>query len=210
MTMIHEPAVLDKGALAASVFAVAKNDVRKYLNHVKVELVATEGGYQARYISLNGCLMTVFTSDHLCAVPGGESKFEILIPVDVIKAAVKSKQYTVSLRQIEDKEWALDGRIFTPCEEQYPQWERLVPSINYQSRDAVMGIYNPEYLILVKKAFDKFYGSRPASQEVYRMEENPEGTTLTLHRGKPDAVAILTATKQKFDEYPGIHLHRAA
>lgn len=145
-------------AFKAAIHCVAnKYDVRYYLQGVHVEVF----GAQANVVATDGSCMLACK----VAVENSESSFNLIIPTDTAKAAVKSTiankwwdKRWLELTELTGGHYSLADQIFKPIDGKFPDWKRVIP----KAVSGEAGSYNPEIVMRVSKAVCAFYDCKHA------------------------------------------------
>ena len=188
--------------LKAASLCAAKNDLRKVLNGVCIDIK-------------NDSQMVIIGTDGACAFIGVE-KYEggwhgkserIIIPLESIIAALKvcdKRQSYISLEKLSAEKWSLGAIIFNPIDGHYPDYARIIPKVeNIQNG---IGYYNTELLLKVNKAM------KEASGNAYpTLNQHGEKDAAVMTCGMPNYICIIAPMNARnkgglLDSYKGIEL----
>lgn len=133
--------------LAAAIPCAAVKDIRYYLNSVHLEITSTG---TLHIISTNGHSLfagKIDNPDWTKGAPAGG--FSITIPLDVVKAATKSKDKALTLEALENGRYLLGDHMFTAMDGTYPDWRRVAKLGEGEEQSSQ---FNPDYLVACTKA----------------------------------------------------------
>ena len=198
---------IPRDAIRAVACCAAKKDRRHYLNGVLIEVSATGAG---RVVATDGHILGVmrFDSDRVVDEDRGP---EILAPISLIvplEALPKSSApYIVTLQQLDDLRWILNGQLFTPIDGKFLDYVRVIPR-------TVTGIAcqaNPE-LIARFGAAATILGSHKLGASAVRigwngdpakpLERRSDGAALIEIQGSPDFIGVLMPLRADASDYP--------
>lgn len=145
---------LDKRAIRAALEFAATQDIRYYLNGIKIEATKTH----TTYVATDGHRMIAVRHE-----AENEQEAEMIIPVAVAKIASKGviktiggEKVSLTIDKLQYDISTPDGRlIFTPIEGNFPDWRKVVTDFKKPKKrqaDKFLCI-NPVYL---KKCFDAY------------------------------------------------------
>lgn len=115
--------------LKAALLHSAKQDVRHYLNGVRIEfrapgmlyIVATDG---------NRALVGRMQGEELAAAwfdcPQA-ADFGLTIPAETVKLALAAKSPRLALAALPDGRYTLGSQVFLPVDGRFPDWQRILP-----------------------------------------------------------------------------------
>ena len=166
--------IITKQLLKALIPCSAEKDVRYYLNGALFSYRAATKRLEV--ISTNGVILSRFIADY---PEETEPDFDIIIPIDTLKAAVKAlgKSPAVALERIDDKRWALDLQLFSPIDGKFPDWQRVNPDRNLFKDDSPAGQFNLDYQVAARKALREYYDTPNAHYKLH-------------HRGPTDSALM--------------------
>ena len=188
--------------LKAAALCAGKNDIRKVLNGVCIDIK-------------NESQMVIIGTDGACAFVGVENynggwhgkAEQIIIPLESIVAALKvcdKRQSYIILEKLSNDKWSLGAIIFTPIDGKYPDYARIIPKVeNLQSG---IGYYNPEFLLKANKAM------KEASGNAYpTLNQHGEKDAGVMTCGMPNYICIIATMNARnkggsLDSYKGIEL----
>ena len=161
--------------LAAAIPCAATKDIRYYLNSVHLEI--TSNG-TLHIISTNGHSLfagKVDNPDWLKEAPAGG--FSITIPLDVVKAATKSKDKALTLEALENGRYILGDHMFTAMGGTYPDWRRVAKLVEGEEQPSQ---FNPDYLVACTKALKTW--------------NNEKATFMPYVHSRGDSAGAITGT----------------
>jgi len=123
--------------LKAALNCSAIKDIRYYLNGLCVEVMPTE----TRIVSTDGNCAAIFKSE-----VAHEFVFTVIVPNDAVKLALQLK-LQVSTLKCDNGKWTLNGIPFTPIDNKFPDYRRIVP-VTFSN---VAANFNPEILMKFAK-----------------------------------------------------------
>lgn len=152
---------INTNQLKAAIHCAAAKDVRFYLQGVHLE-VCSNG--DVHIVSTDG---NVLFAGLICA-PNAQwtdtpqkCPWSMILPLDVVKAAVKTKAPGVTLTAMPDGRYMLADRVFAPVDGKFPDWRRVIPS-NHEldSCEAKPAQFNPDLLTAARDALNEWFGSK--------------------------------------------------
>ena len=178
-----------KNLLAASLITPEKKDNR-YTRGVCLEVTSSKVCY---LISTTGDCLFVgeiegdFTSDV-------NEPVKLIIPIDVIKLAVKSSEYdAVKLSRIDETTWQLGNITFEPISAMFPDWLHLLTCycriVNGALKNSSEQVaqFSPSLLNTVNKALTTFKGEKLA--KTYLHHAGDAAALMTIKRSIDDVEA---------------------
>lgn len=192
---------IKKSTLKASIFAAPKKaDTRYYLNGVCLSF--KHGAVNRLEVSsTDGHMLSVFSDPLEYQDNPQTADFEMIVPLETIKAAAKSKYDTVSLESMSDGRYALGGVIFSPIDGKFPDYRRVIPSS--VSGEACQ--CNPA---LLQRGFDAMqayydYSDKALFQNVVH-DMNGEGSSV-IHAGQNNAVVVVMPLRKADLTFQGLY-----
>lgn len=149
---------INTNQLKAAIHCAATKDVRFYLMGVHIEICANG---DVHIVSTDG---NVLFAGLVCApnVQWTDSPqkgpWSMIIPLDAIKAAVKTKNQTISLTAMPDGRYMLGDRVFSPVDGKFPDWRRVAVSV--ESREEKPGQFNLDFLTRARDALGEWFGAK--------------------------------------------------
>ena len=170
---------LKQSTLDAMLLIAGKNDIRYYLNGVHIEWDATT----TRAVGCDGHKMGIFQS----AAPDNRGAGSITIPRDIIENLPKGnakRPLVLTFSQISDTHWQIDtGNAtikFAPFEDKYPDFRRVVHSVQTAGTTGVAAGFNLEYLNQFEKCGNILGGSKLRVGNRLRLHHNGDNAALVL------------------------------
>lgn len=162
--------------LKAALLAAGKQDVRQYLNGVLIEASAAE----TRVVGLNGVLGCVLRLESV-----NDTIAEIVVPRDVIEAAIKAKRHQTEFEQLDGEHWMMNGtHRFKPVDGKFPQYRRVYA--REVSGEPSRGL-NPEQFSLFGKMAVAL-GTKPAAVTTHH---NSRGAAMITIEGMPEFAGVI-------------------
>lgn len=196
---------IDRKALKAVSYMMAKKDVRYYLNGVYVEYSPLE----TRLIATNGHMLAVHRSD---AENEGSGSF--IIPDSTVASMLRwkgvSKHNATPITITVDNgahtaSFHGESIVFTPIDGKFPDWRRVIPTGPF---NGIASQLNARYVYAMHRAGDALYddpkrlsrvsithnGAVPdekdASGEVLRKGHGPTAALVSVN-GDPDFIGVI-------------------
>lgn len=167
--------LLPRAQLAAALLFAANQDIRYYLNGVRVEATPKE----TRLIVTDGAMLAVFRSD-----PSVTDAIAFTIPRFTIESALKQKA-DFHVVDIETGRYCLDNLDFVPVDGKFPEYRRVIPRV-------VSGLagsgFDIERLGLIAKAA-KLVGVKP--QSIVVRQNGEHGGALLQFLGYDNFIGVL-------------------
>jgi DNA polymerase-3 subunit beta len=173
--------------LKAALLAAGKQDVRFYLNGVRVEASAAE----TRCVGLNGILGAVLRHATV-----NDTIADFTAPREVIEAAIKAKRDTTEFDQLDDGHWLMNGtHRFKPVDGTFPNYRRVMPTA--ATGDPGRGL-NPELFAL----FGKMAAALGRKTDDVTTHLNGENAAAITIEGYPDFAGVLSPLGFKGETAP--------
>lgn len=185
-------ATLPGASLRAAMFFSAKQDVRYYLNGVRIEHTASGEVY---VVATDGS--AIFAHRETKAEMVRPGPWAITVAATSLAALVKTNPTLVQLFETDEGFAVADGLgavfAFKPVEGVYPDWRRVVPRKSSVSGEA--GLYSTDYLTRAGKALaivDGLSGKAAA----YHGELHQNGSAPGVAVGKTQNTVIVISPRR--------------
>jgi len=155
-------------------------DTRYYLNGVLMKARCDK----LSVVSTTGQLLSAFSDD----IDPVEEPFEIIVPIEAVKLALKSKARILQLVELDNGRWSLGDCIFTPIFGRFPDYARVIPTVGKSGDEQHLGI-QPKYLTAAIKALNDYYDD--ANAQMAHSQDNIDGLAV-FHRGDSRAVVVVS------------------
>jgi DNA polymerase-3 subunit beta len=120
---------LSRKALKAASICAAKKDIRYYLNGVNIQFVSGPDSWHAVYAGTDGYILLVGKHVIMEGNLNGLPPAELIIPLDVVKTAVKGKGHDgIVLKYQDEGRYTLGDINFTPIDGKFPDFHRVIPN----------------------------------------------------------------------------------
>ena len=171
----------------------ANKDVRYYLNGACLRIADGERG---QVYATNGHVLFAasFDIDASEDISDCKGTFDIIIPIDAVKHAAKSKNKLVTLNSMTNGQYMLNGLAFTAIDGKFPDVARVIPAKSAFTGDITPGQFNPELLVRCHKALKAWFNSCPQVFATYHQDPN----TCAIMQG-PDNSAICVIMPVRVD-----------
>lgn len=182
---------LPRRGIAALLHFAANNDIRYYLNGIKVEATAEA----TRIIATNGHVLGVYHQGML--VNEVDKPTELILPRRVLEMVAKASRHGAMPLWIEgaDLAWSLHDMLldfslgFKPIEGKFPDYMRVMP----KTLSGEVAHFNPEYLMLLNKAA-RSMGWK--SIIPWRLDYNGNNGALGTIPSEPEFCAVIMPMRQ--------------
>ena len=173
--------------IKAASYCVANNkDIRHYLRHVCFDFKHGEVNH-LRLISTDGAILSAFQVDLVYEDDSQSADFQLIVPIDVIKNAIKTKRNNIVFESLPDGRYMLADNVFSPVDGKYPDYMRVIPSITDKPADKPLQ-FDPDLLVKGKDALNAFRNySNPVN---FRLDHLPTLGSV-MHDGASDAVIVV-------------------
>lgn len=166
---------IQQSTLDALLLIAGKKDIRYYLNGIYIEFDATT----TRAVGCDGHKLGIYQA----AAPDNRGAGSIIIPRDVIESLPK-KAGILTFSQITETFWAIDTGVatvkFVPCDAKYPDFRRVVSSIQTTGTSGQAAGFNLEYLNQFEKCGNILAGSKLRMGNRLRLHHNGDSAALVL------------------------------
>jgi DNA polymerase-3 subunit beta len=166
---------VSQSTLDAMLQLAGKKDIRYYLNGVYIEF----NDQISRAVGCDGHKLGIYQA----AAPDNRGNGSIIIPRDVIENLPK-KCGILTFSQFDDVLWQLDtGNAtikFAPCDAKYPDFRRVVHSIQTAGTSGVAGGFNLDYLTQFEKCGNLLAGSKLRMGNRLRLHHNGDAAALVM------------------------------
>lgn len=151
---------LSRQKLKAALVIAPKADIRYYLNGVLIE--RTPNG-DLHYVSTDG--HRLFAGVQYADWRTDKDKpglLTLIIPRDTVDQAVKGRASIdqIELTHVSGREWKLGNVLFTPIEGTFPDWRRVLPSL--EGREERHAMFNWAYINDAEKALSLWHDTKAA------------------------------------------------
>ena len=176
-------ASINKSTLKASIHCAAKNDTRYYLNGVCLSFI--HGEYpRIEIVSTDGHIISAFSDTLIYSEGEQTSDYQIIVPLDVVKNAIKGcKHDTVILQSLDDGYYLLGDIRFLPIDAKFPEYRRVLPTCNSKPSAAQC---NPELLMRGQAAIRDYYTDKKMVVTQTHLNNG-----VVMHDGKNDAIVYV-------------------
>lgn len=181
--------------LKASVFCVAgKKETREVMQHIYLDF--RHGAVnRLRVVSVHGHYLSAFKQDLEYLEDDQTADFQLIVPIDVVKSAAKSKAQEVILESMPDGRYMLGDVVFAPIQGTFPDYDRVIPSHNLPMAKEPHQ-FNWECLAIGQDAMRAFYGDNKRNFRLTHLED-----VGAMHTGSSDAVfVVMPLRKSAFAE----------
>lgn len=165
----------NQNALDALLLIAAKKDIRYYLNGLYIEFDATT----TRIIGCDGCKLGIYQ----VASENNSGVGSIIIPRSTIENLPKKAGNLVFI-QGENNQWRINAEncavFFTPEDAKYPDFRRVVHSLQTAGTSGVVAGFNLEYLNQFEKCGNLLAGSKLRVGNRLRLHHNGDNAALVL------------------------------
>jgi hypothetical protein len=180
--------------LKAALPCAAVKDVRYYLNGAMFKWDNTTK--RLTQVSTDGACMSHFVVD-MPEAPGDADEgyqpdFEIIIPTDVLKAAIKDIKKPVqgaTLERLDDKRWILGNQVFAPIAGKFPDYQRVNPDRALFTEANPAGQYDADLLVRARAALREYYASPKA--HYYLHQRGPKDSAVMSVKLRDDCFVVV-------------------
>ena len=166
---------ISQSNLDAMLLLAGKKDIRYYLNGLNIEW----NSEITRVIATDGHKLGIWQAQAYENIGAGS----ITIPRDVIENLPK-KCFTLTFTQISETHWQIDTGAatikFAPCDSKYPDFRRVVHSIQTAGTSGVAAGFNLDYLNQFEKCGNLLAGSKLRVGNRLRLHHNGDNAALVL------------------------------
>jgi len=170
---------IKQNTLDAMLLIAGKKDIRYYLNGVYIEFNETT----TRAVGCDGHKLGIYQS----AAPDNRGAGSITIPRDIIENLPKGnakRPLVLTFSQISDTHWQIDtGNAtikFAPLDAKYPDFRRVVHSVQTAGTTGVAAGFNLTYLNEFEKCGNLLAGSKLKVGNRLRLHHNGDAAALVL------------------------------
>ena len=170
---------IKQNTLDAMLLIAGKKDIRYYLNGVYIEFNETT----TRAVGCDGHKLGIYQS----AAPDNRGAGSITIPRDIIENLPKGnakRPLVLTFSQISDTHWQIDtGNAtikFAPLDAKYPDFRRVVHSVQTAGTTGVAAGFNLDYLNQFEKCGNVLAGSKLRVGNRLRLHHNGDAAALVL------------------------------
>lgn len=140
--------ILPTNALKGAVHCAATKDVRYYLEGVHVRVTQE----QFVYVESTDGSVAFQTRLNELAAPETQGPFGIIIPLDIAKLAVKTKQPKLLLKSLPDGRYMLGDFAFSAVDGKFPDVGRVMPTRTSDVYSGELPVFDAEILLRAQKA----------------------------------------------------------
>jgi len=171
---------LERKALEFCKLAMAKKDIRYYLNALCIEL----NGDKARFISTDGHRLNTCVHDI-----ENEGVDVLIIDRDIILSVLRLHDKKVKTLElvIDHDYYSLGGVVFVPMSARFPDWRRVVPD----DLSGEAGQFNPNYLLDAQKSLAVWHDSTPTKFHKYNISHNGIGGAAIMRGNDDNAFVVI-------------------
>ena len=140
--------ILSTNALKGAIHCAAAKDRRYWLNGVHVRVT------QEQFVYVESTDGSVAFQTRLEELADAETKgpFGIIIPLETVKLAVKTKQSKLLLKSLPDGRYSLGDVLFTAVDGKFPDVDRVVPTRGDEYYNGPLPVFDAELLLRAQKA----------------------------------------------------------
>jgi hypothetical protein len=157
----------------AAQHCAAVKDVRYYLNGINLRLC---NGSTGQVYSTDGHVLFVanFTIEYQesADIADCQSTFDLIVPLEAVKHASKSKNKLVVLESMDNGCYLLDGLMFAAIDGKYPDISRVIPDRAKFKPDNLPGQFNPELLVKCQKALRAWFNNKTGVYQLFQQGAN--------------------------------------
>jgi hypothetical protein len=166
---------INQNALDALLLIAGKKDIRHYLNGVYVEFNENT----TRIVGCDGHKLGIFQ----VVSENNSGAGSIIIPRNTIENLPK-KAGKLIFSNVEGNRWRIDAEncavFFTPEDAKYPDFRRVVHSVQTAGTNGVAAGFNLEYLNQFEKCGNLLAGNKLRVGNRLRLHHNGDGAALVL------------------------------
>jgi DNA polymerase III sliding clamp (beta) subunit (PCNA family) len=166
---------INQNALDALLLIAGKKDIRHYLNGIYVEFDAKT----TRIVGCDGHKLGIFQ----VASENNSGAGSIIIPRSTIESLPK-KAGNLIFSIVEGNRWRIDAQncavFFTPEDAKYPDFRRVVSSIQTAGTSGAAAGFNLDYLNQFEKCGNLLAGSKLRMGNRLRLHHNGDAAALVL------------------------------
>ena len=140
--------ILTTNALKGAIHCAATKDSRYWLNGVHVRVT------QEQFVYVESADGAVAFQDQLRELAPEDTKgpFGIIIPLETVKLAVKTKRPKVLLKSLPDGRYSLGDVLFTAVDGKFPPIDRVMPTRGDEHYNGPLPVFDAELLLRAQKA----------------------------------------------------------
>jgi DNA polymerase-3 subunit beta len=172
MTHFH----IKQTTLDAMLLIAAKKDIRYYLNGVYIEFNAQI----TRAVGCDGHKLGIYQN----AAPDNRGNGSIIVPREVIENLPKKCDVLTFTQNDTGAGWTINTGAttvsFTPCDAKYPDFRRVVSSIQTAGTSGAAAGFNLDYLNQFEKCGNLLAGSKLRMGNRLRLHHNGDAAALVL------------------------------
>lgn len=194
---------IEMRALDAALHCAAVKDVRYYLNGVLLDFKHEANLDHINVVGTDGTILCAYRLP-LDYLEGEQvADFQLIIPIDSVKAAIKTKAKFLELSSLDDGRYMLGDIVFTPIDEKFPDYSRVIPR-----HDQVVSIpdyrviFNPDLLVRCTKSLRAWYSDKNLVPNVHY--STTYGSAV-MHCGESSAVCVVMPTRVAEISYQGFN-----
>ena len=176
----------------------ANKDVRYYLNGACLRLANGEKG-QIHATDGHVLFVASFDVDYYEDISDCKGVFDIIIPLDAVKHAAKSKTKMVSMESLPNGEYLLNGLCFTAIDGKFPDIARVIPDKKAFSVTPAPGQFSPELLVRCHKALNAWFNFKRDAFSLYH--QGPDSSAIMQG---PDNSALCVIMPVRIKDAPDL------
>jgi len=191
---------LKTSVLRAALICAAKKDLRYYLQGVCVSINNPD---VAMVYGTDGHILFAGQSVIVCHVAPENYGFDVIIPLDTIKAIDKKSEF-IDLETIEGgaKDYYLLGNArFQAIDARYPDISRVVPARDAFSEQTI-SYFDPELIVKGNEALAMYYGTKKG--KVFPLSQRGDQSGV-IHNNQNNAVVVVMPMRNEPGTYQGLN-----
>lgn len=184
---------IQTSALLAAQVCAAKKDIRAQLLGVNVQIKCPDVGM---VYGTDGHILFAGQIHYTSDMP--VDALNITIPNDTIKKI--NKKAALTLLEIDNGQYVIDGIRFTPIDLAFPDVARVIPEIEGEQTTAE---FNPDLLVRGRDALSLYTGLKPKGG--FSMFQRGDNSAV-IHAGRSDCLVVVMPLRSQYkDNYVGFN-----